>query len=76
MITDLNPPKEGSKEAKLVYALSGKAQSVKQLTNLLDWQPHTVRAAFTRLRQRGYLIERTPKDGKQPARFRIKDAAK
>lgn len=76
MQTDLNPPKEGSKEARLVEALSGKAQSVKQLTNLLDWQPHTVRAAFTRLRQRGYLIERTPKDGKQPARFRIKGAGK
>ena len=72
MTTNLNPPREGTKEAKLIAALSGKAQSIKQLTNLLDWQPHTIRAAFTRLRQRGYLIERTPKDGKQPARFGIK----
>lgn len=76
MTTDLNPPKAGSKEAKLVDALSGKAQSIKQLTSLLDWQPHTVRAAFTRLRQRGYLIERSPKDGNQPARFRIKGPGK
>lgn len=72
-MTDISPPKPETKEAKLVEALSGKGQSIKQLSSLLEWQPHTIRAAFTRLRQRGYLIERLPKGGTTPARFKLKN---
>ena len=75
MSIDLNPPKAGTKEERLVAALNGAGKSIAQISNLLDWKPHTVRAAFTRLRQRGYLIERVPKRGSKAARFRLKDAS-
>lgn len=54
----LNPPKTGSKMASLVTALSGRGASIAKLTEKLGWQPHTVRAAMTRLRKRGYIITR------------------
>ena len=72
---ELDPPREGTKEAKLVAALAGKGRTLAQLSDLLSWQPHTVRAAMTRLRGRGYLIERVPKTVKSAARFRLKDEA-
>lgn len=65
-------PKEGTKEARLVEALTGKGQTLKQLANLLAWQPHTVRAALTRLRKRGYVIDRIEKTEKTAARFKIR----
>lgn len=55
----LIPPKPGSKLASLVIALKGKGTTIARLSVTLDWQPHTVRAAMTRLRQRGYVITRT-----------------
>ena len=36
---------------------------ITDLTKLTGWQPHSVRAALTRLRQRGSTIERTSIDG-------------
>jgi len=41
-------PKAGSKKAKLL-ALLGKGATVAQLTKALGWQPHTLRAAISRL---------------------------
>lgn len=69
---ELNAPKDGTKEASLVLALSGKGKTIKQLTTLLTWQPHTVRAALTRLRKRGYIIDRVPKTERVAARFKIR----
>ena len=54
MTTTLQPPKDGTKEAGLVSAISGAGKTIDQLSALLSWKPHTVRAAFTRLRARGY----------------------
>lgn len=67
----INAPKPGTKEAALVRALNGRGKTIDQLSTLLGWQPHTVRAAFTRLRARGYRLARTPKTEKLAARFHI-----
>jgi len=72
MTTTISAPKNGTKEAALVAALGGKGKTIKQFTTLLNWQPHTVRAAFTRLRKRGYLIERVLPTDKLAARFKLK----
>lgn len=74
MQTELNPPRANTKEARLVEALGGNGKTIKQLTALLSWKPHTVRAAFTRLRARGYKIERVPKTEKSAAKFRLSEA--
>lgn len=52
-----DPVKPGTKLAGLVTALE-KGSTLEHLGTALGWQPHTVRAALTRLRQRGYRIER------------------
>lgn len=72
MTTDLNPPRTGTKEEKLVDALCGRGKTIDQLGALLSWKPHTVRAAFTRLRARGYRINRVPKSEKSAAKFRFR----
>lgn len=66
----LDPPREGSKLAALVKALTGKGRTMTVLSKRLAWQPHTVRAAMTRLRKRGYPIACDRTDGK-PSIFRI-----
>ena len=66
----LNPPREGTKLAALVASLKGKGRSLPALSKRLSWQPHTVRAALTRLRKRGYVIAREKADGK-PSIYRI-----
>lgn len=72
--TKIHAPKEGTKEAALVAALKGKGATIDQLTTLLAWKPHTVRAALTRLRKRGYVIDRTPKTMRSAARFKIRSS--
>jgi hypothetical protein len=71
MTTEIDPPRTGTKEAALVKALGGKGKTIAQLGSLMSWQPHTVRAAFTRLRARGYRIARIPKSDKSAARFHL-----
>ena len=71
----IDAPNAGTKEAALVDALRGKGQTLHQLSSLLDWQPHTVRAAMTRLRKRGYSIERVPRTQRSASRFRIPKAS-
>lgn len=68
----IDAPETGTKEADLVSALTGKGRTIAQLTERLGWQPHTVRAAFTRLRKRGYIVERVPPTAKSPAKFRLR----
>lgn len=72
MTITLQRPKDGTKEARLVSAISGAGKTIDQLSALLSWKPHTVRAAFTRLRARGYQIERVAKTERSPAKFRLK----
>ena len=52
------PPREGTKLAGRANALKGRGASMSKLSDQLEWQPHTVRAAITRLRQRGYVVTR------------------
>ena len=74
-INDIKSPKPGTKLASLVKALNGKGATLKALSKSLAWQLHTVRAALTRLRQRGYKIERVPCSKGQPTFYRIGPAA-
>jgi len=74
-MSELNPPKAGSKLAKLSLYLKGDGRTLKALSKSLGWQPHTVRAAMTRLRQRGYPIERVPHEGSKPSKFRLADGS-
>ena len=62
-------PKRQSKQEQLIELLSGDGCTVSELGEALCWLPHTVRAALTRLRQRGFAIERINDDG--PSRYRI-----
>ncbi|MEM1391421.1 MAG: DUF3489 domain-containing protein [Pseudomonadota bacterium] len=74
-MSELKPPKTGSKLAKLALFLKGEGRTLKALSKSLGWQPHTVRAAMTRLRQRGYEIERVPGEGAKPSTFRLVEAS-
>lgn len=47
-----------------------KPTTMKQLTAMTGWQPHSVRAALTRLRKTGLTIVRTH-DGRE-TRYQIK----
>ena len=50
-------PRPGSKAAQLLAMMSrAEGASIDALSAALAWQPHTVRAALTRLRQRGLTI--------------------
>ncbi len=49
--------KPGTKQARLVDYLSRPwGASIADLGRLLGWQPHTVRAALTGLRKKGYRV--------------------
>lgn len=74
-LTSLNPPREGTKQAKLVSMLSSKSgATLAKASETLGWQRHTTSATMTGLRKRGYVIERQARDGK-PSIYRI-DAEK
>ncbi len=67
---DLATPRSGTKQARLVELLNGDhGASLTDLTEALGCLPHTVRAALTGLRKRGYEIERRVEDG--TSRYRI-----
>lgn len=53
----LNPPRPGCKLDRLRTKLINGA-TLKKLAFDLHWQPHTTRAAITRLRLRGYDIQK------------------
>ena len=53
----------GSKQSLLAARLSQPAGArIADLTKQLNWLPHTVRAALTRLRQQGYGVTRSKSD--------------
>ena len=49
-----------TKKQQLIDLLSGaKPVSVEEMSETLDWQPHTVRAAITGLRKAGFVVDTT-----------------
>lgn len=57
-------PRSGSKRQVLIDMLSkSEGATIDQMVQALGWLPHTTRAELTRLRQRGLLIARTPRQG-------------
>ncbi len=52
----IHPPRKGTKLARLLHAVKGRGASTESLTDQLGWRAHTIRAAISRLRQRGYEI--------------------
>ncbi len=65
----------GTKQALLIDLLKRKkGATIEAIVAALDWQPHTVRAALTRLRQKGLAIERAHQEG--GSRYRIAESRK
>jgi hypothetical protein len=53
-------PREGSKQAMIITMLEkSKGASLEALIEATGWLPHTMRAALTGLRKRGFTVERT-----------------
>jgi hypothetical protein len=53
-------PREGTKGAQLLALLAGKGASNAELCKALGWQPHTLRAAISRVKGK---VERSRVDG-------------
>ncbi len=67
--------RQGTKQAQLIDLLKRKkGATIEAIVAALDWLPHTVRAALTRLRQKGVRVERVRKDG--VSRYRIAEDRK
>ena len=67
--------RQGTKQALLIHLLKRKkGATIEAIVETLDWLPHTVRAALTRLRQKGLAIERVRQDG--VSRYRIAEDRK
>jgi hypothetical protein len=65
-------PRSTTKKDRLVRLLKASAgREIATLSRNLGWQPHTTRAALTRLRQTGYAIEKLPPQNNGGARYRI-----
>jgi DNA-binding MarR family transcriptional regulator len=63
-----------TKQDQLIALLSGDGITIAELGETLGWLPHTVRAALTRLRQKGLAIERVRED--KVSRYRIVEGRK
>ncbi len=62
----------GSKQALLISLLmSTEGASLDELVAATGWLPHTVRAALTGLRKRGYAIARLQEFGSKSSSYRI-----
>jgi len=69
-------PRRTTKKDRLVRLLKAVAgRDIATLSRALGWQPHTTRAALTRLRQAGYAIEKLPRRKSGGSRYRIADDA-
>jgi biotin operon repressor len=69
-----NQPKPGTKQALFLNRLEGEAVSVADLAKATGWKNHTVRAAMTRFRKRGFQIERVDLEDGAHALYRLKAA--
>jgi predicted ArsR family transcriptional regulator len=66
------PAGHTTKRNRLVRLLKASAgREIATLSRELGWQPHTTRAALTRLRQAGYAIEKLPPQNNGTSRYRI-----
>ena len=69
---NVRTPRSTTKKERLVRLLKASAgREIATLSRELDWQPHTTRAALTRLRQAGYAIEKLPPQNNSGSRYRI-----
>ena len=58
------PVRAGTKQATLVDMMrTANGATIAQMGARMGWQPHSVRAAITGLRKRGYRVERQLEDG-------------
>jgi predicted ArsR family transcriptional regulator len=65
----------GAKGHRLVQLLRPRAGvDIAALSGKLGWQPHSTRAALSRLRQAGYAIEKLPPHKGGRTRYRISKA--
>lgn len=65
-------PPRTTKRDRLVRLLKASAgREIATLSRELGWQPHTTRAALTRLRRAGYTIEKLPRQNNGGSRYRI-----
>ncbi len=70
---DRSEPRANSKLAVLVDLLSRDGgATLSELTSATGWLPHTTRAAMTRLRQRGFGLERFRNEVGGASTFRIR----
>jgi hypothetical protein len=61
-----------TKTDRLVRLLKASAgREIATVSHELGWQPHTTRAALTRLRRAGYAIEKLPRKKNGGSRYRI-----
>lgn len=66
-------PRPGTRRELVIRRLGGEqGTSIAELAEMTGWQPHTLRAALTRLRQAGYAIDRLPAEGGMPSRYRLR----
>ena len=65
-------PSRPTKRNRLVRLLKASAgREIATLSQELGWQPHTTRAALTRLKKSGYAIEKLPRQKDGASRYRI-----
>ena len=65
-------PRRTTKRDRPVRLLKASAgREIAALSRELGWQPHTTRAALTRLRQAVYAIEKLPPQNNSGSRYRI-----
>jgi predicted ArsR family transcriptional regulator len=65
-------PKRVTKKDQLIRMLSGKAGAeIGKISAQLGWQPHTTRAALTRLKAAGYELASERSGEGRPLRYRI-----
>ncbi len=69
---DRKPATTGDRLIQLLKARLGR--DVAALSGKLGWQPHTTRAALSRLRKAGYAIEKLPPGKHGGSRYRISSA--
>jgi hypothetical protein len=76
METEAIMPANTTKSATILKLLRRpKGVSIAQLQKATDWQAHSIRAALTGLRKKGHEIERSGKDRKGVAVYRMAKGA-
>jgi hypothetical protein len=64
------PRRPGGKLGRVLEAVEAEGgATLAELAGLTGWQPHTTLAALTRLRRRGYALERLDLDGRKAYRL-------